>query len=283
MDGYIVDDYGKIFYKVVGEGKPILFIHGGPGLTHDYFIPYLLDLEKSNNKLIFFDQRGNGLSSYLVNDEHININQFTQDIETLRKELEIEKIVLLGHSMGTFFAIDYAKKFPQNVDKLILSNATPMDLDNFKKMNNNIIENTSQYSEQLNEISNSLEFKNYDSESLKKYLMLLNKASFFDERLVCNLFKNMTITKEFMNNFQFINNRILNQYLNQISNYKINDIMIPTLILNTEYDFIPIESSEYIKNRIMNCTVKTIYNSGHYPFIEKTKEFISEINQFLVD
>lgn len=33
----------------------------------------------------------------------------------------------------------------------------------------------------------------------------------------------------------------------------------------------------------MNCTVKTIYNSGHYPFIEKIKEFISEINQFLVD
>lgn len=161
MDGYIVDDYGKIFYRVVGEGKPILFIHGGPGLTHDYFIPYLFDL--------------------------------------------------------------------------------------------------------------------------KKYLMLLNKASFFDERLVCNLFKNMTITKEFMNNFQFINNRILNQYLNQISNYKIDDIMIPTLILNTECDFIPIESSEYIKNRIMNCTVKTIYNSGHYPFIEKTKEFISEINQFVGD
>ncbi|WP_373599141.1 alpha/beta fold hydrolase [Paraclostridium bifermentans] len=283
MDGYIVDDYGKIFYRVVGEGKPILFIHGGPGLTHDYFIPYLLDLEKSNNKLIFFDQRGNGLSSYLVNDEHINISQFTQDIETLRKKLSIEKMVLLGHSMGTFFALDYAKKFPQNVDKLILSNATPMDLDNFKKMNNNIIENTSQYSEQLNEISNSLEFKNYDSESLKKYLMLLNKASFFDERLVCNLFENVTITKEFMNNFQFINNRILNQYLNQISNYKIDDIMIPTLILNTEYDFIPIESSEYIKNRIMNCTVKTIYNSGHYPFIEKTKEFISEINQFVGD
>ncbi len=283
MDGYIVDDYGKIFYRVLGEGKPILFIHGGPGLTHNYFIPYLLDLENSNNKLIFFDQRGNGLSSYLVNDEHININQFTQDIETLRKELSIEKMVLLGHSMGTFFAIDYAKKFPQNVDKLILSNATPMDLENLKKMNNNIIENTSQYSEQLNEISNSLEFKNYDSESLKKYLMLLNKASFFDERLVCNLFKNVTTTKEFMNNFQFINNRILNQYLNQISNYKIDDIMIPTLILNTEYDFIPIESSEYIKNRIMNCTVKTIYNSGHYPFIEKTKEFISEINQFVGD
>ncbi len=192
-------------------------------------------------------------------------------------------MVLLGHSMGTFFAIDYAKKFPQNVEKLILSNATPMDLENIKRMNNNIIKNTSQYSEQLNEISNSLEFKNYDSESLKKYLMLLNKASFFDERLVCNLFENVTITKEFMNNFQFINNRILNQYLNQISNYKIDDIMIPTLILNTEYDFIPIESSEYIKNRIMKCTVKTIYNSGHYPFIEKTKEFISEINQFVGD
>ncbi|EPZ59863.1 alpha/beta hydrolase fold domain protein [[Clostridium] sordellii ATCC 9714] len=57
MDKYIVNEDGKIFYKVIGEGKPILFIHGGPGLTHNYFLPHFLELAKLNYKLIFFDQR----------------------------------------------------------------------------------------------------------------------------------------------------------------------------------------------------------------------------------
>ena len=52
MDKYIVNEDGKIFYKVIGEGKPILFIHGGPGLTHNYFLPHFLELAKLNYKKV---------------------------------------------------------------------------------------------------------------------------------------------------------------------------------------------------------------------------------------
>ena len=235
----------------------------------------------SNNKLIFFDQRGNGLSSHLIKDDTININQFTLDIESLRVELGIDKMAILGHSMGTFFAINYAKNFPKHVSKLILSNATPMDLENLMKMNDNLNNRANKCSTQLNNISNSLEFKNNDSKALKNYLIELNKKSFFDERLVTNLFKDVNITKEFMDNFKTINNMILMEYLNKIINYDITDIMIPTLILNSDYDFIPIESSTYISERMPYSRVETIYNSGHYPFIEKTQEFISKVSAFL--
>ena len=277
----MLNSNGKIFYKAIGEGQPILFIHGGPGLTHDYFIPYLLELSNSNNKLIFFDQRGNGLSTSDLTSEYININQFTLDIENLREELRIDKMVIMGHSMGTFFAIDYAKRFPNHVSKLILSNATPMDLENLNKMNKNLIKKVNAYSNQLSDISDTLEFKNYDSNALKRYLTILNKHNFFNADLVFKLFENISITERFMKNFEFINSKILNEYLNLISDYNIDDISIPTLIINSDYDFIPSESSTYLKNNIKNSKVKTIYNSGHYPFIEKTIEFIDIVNDFL--
>lgn len=281
IDGYLLNSNGKIFYKVIGEGKPILFIHGGPGLTHDYFIPYLLELSNPNNKLIFFDQRGNGLSTSDLKSEYININQFTLDIENLREELRIDKMVIMGHSMGTFFAIDYANRFPNHVSKLILSNATPMDLGNLNKMNKNLIKKVNAYSNQLSDISDTLEFKNYDSNALKRYLTILNKHNFFNVDLVFKLFENVSITERFMKNFEFINSKILNEYLNLISDYNIDDISIPTLIIKSDYDFIPSESSTYLKNNIKNSKVKTIYNSGHYPFIEKTIEFIDIVNDFL--
>ena len=84
-----------------------------------------------------------------------------------------------------------------------------------------------------------------------------------------------------MDNFKTINNMILMEYLNKIINYDITDIMIPTLILDGDYDFIPIESSAYISERMPYSRVETIYNSGHYPFIEKTQEFINKVSAFL--
>lgn len=235
----------------------------------------------SNNQLIFFDQRGNGQSPYLINNDTININQFTSDIDELRIELGLDKMVILGHSMGTFFAIDYAKKYPQHVSKLILSNPVPINLDHLMKMNDTLNNRLSEISTELDNISTSIEFKSNNSEALKSYLVLLNKKSFVNENKVNNLFEGVNITKEFMDNFKAINNILLTEYVNKIEKYNTDDIITPTLILNTEYDFIPVESSTYILEKLTNSKIETIYNSGHYPFIEKTEDFLIKVNNFL--
>ena len=91
-EGYLDLNVGKLYYQVIGEGEPLVFIHGGPGLVHNYFIPYFLKLAHNGYQLIFFDQRGNGRSSSSYNDENITLETFTDDIERLRKELNLEKI-----------------------------------------------------------------------------------------------------------------------------------------------------------------------------------------------
>src|SRR5438046_2516548 len=65
MEEGFVDAHGVlIYYKIIGHGAPLMIVHGGPGASHDYLLPYLLPLARSN-QLIFIDERGSGRSEKL--------------------------------------------------------------------------------------------------------------------------------------------------------------------------------------------------------------------------
>jgi triacylglycerol esterase/lipase EstA (alpha/beta hydrolase family) len=52
--GYVDAEGMLIYYTAVGKGEPLVIVHGGPGGSHDYFLPYLLPLARLN-KLVFID------------------------------------------------------------------------------------------------------------------------------------------------------------------------------------------------------------------------------------
>src|SRR5438270_7355803 len=54
QDGFVDANGVMIYYVTVGRGAPLVIVHGGPGASHDYFLPYLLPLAR-HNKLIFID------------------------------------------------------------------------------------------------------------------------------------------------------------------------------------------------------------------------------------
>src|SRR5665647_1111849 len=74
-----VDAHGVlIYYKIIGQGKPLLIVHGGPGASHDYFLPYLLPLARTN-RLIFIDERGSGQSQKLENALEYTVKNMVED------------------------------------------------------------------------------------------------------------------------------------------------------------------------------------------------------------
>lgn len=60
---YVLVNDRKIFINVVGEGDAIIFLHGGSGSNHKFFLPHVLPLSK-NYKLILYDQTGCGKSEH---------------------------------------------------------------------------------------------------------------------------------------------------------------------------------------------------------------------------
>ena len=118
-DGF-VDAHGVlIYYWEIGRGTPLMVVHGGPGASHDYFLPYLLPLAR-HNRLIFIDERGSGKSEKLDDVSQYTVENMVEDCEAVRQALGLGKISLLGHSYGGVLAQAYALKYQKNLSHLIL-------------------------------------------------------------------------------------------------------------------------------------------------------------------
>jgi proline iminopeptidase len=115
-----VDAHGVlIYFLALGKGSPLVIVHGGPGASHDYFLPYLLPLAR-NHRLIFIDERGSGRSQRLQDLSQYTVEAMVEDLEDVRVALNLGKIDLLGHSYGGVLVQAYALRYQQNLNHLIL-------------------------------------------------------------------------------------------------------------------------------------------------------------------
>lgn len=115
-----VDQEHNLYWEESGNpsGKPILFIHGGPGIgTHPnnrrFFDPQYY-------RIILFDQRGCGKSTPFSSLNNNTTWHLVEDIEKLRHHLQVDKWILFGGSWGSTLALSYAIKHPENVSGMIL-------------------------------------------------------------------------------------------------------------------------------------------------------------------
>src|SRR5205823_2488059 len=98
-EGFVDVQGVLIYYKQFGSGPPLMVLHGGPGASHDYFLPHFLPLAR-NNRLVFIDERGSGKSAKLENPSLYTVENMIDDAEAVRTALHLGKISLLGHSCG---------------------------------------------------------------------------------------------------------------------------------------------------------------------------------------
>lgn len=119
QEGFVDANGVLIYYTIVGKGEPLMVVHGGPGASHDYFLPYLLPLARTN-KVIFIDERGSGRSEKLQDISKYTVENMVEDVEVVRQALGLGKINLLGHSYGGVLAQAYALKYQKNLSHLIL-------------------------------------------------------------------------------------------------------------------------------------------------------------------
>jgi len=97
QEGYVDANGVLIYYQTIGQGAPLMIVHGGPGVAHDYLMPYLLPLARGN-KLIFIDERGSGRSEKLEDATQYTGENKVEDVESVRQALHLGKISHMGHA-----------------------------------------------------------------------------------------------------------------------------------------------------------------------------------------
>lgn len=115
-----VDGVHEVYYEQSGspDGKPVLFVHGGPGGgTHPTHRRYF---DPEAYRIILFDQRGCGQSTPHAELRNNTTWDLVQDMEKLRQHLDIEAWQLFGGSWGSTLSLAYAQTHPEHVLQMVL-------------------------------------------------------------------------------------------------------------------------------------------------------------------
>jgi len=126
---YELVDGVNLWVEQTGRGVPMVMVSGGPGTSHHYFHPHYADF-RDKAKIIFYDQRGVGLSERNPGSEGYSVMQAVEDLEKLRQKLGYEQWIVNGLSFGGAIALLYAIKYPERMLGMVLvSSVLPMSVD----------------------------------------------------------------------------------------------------------------------------------------------------------
>ena len=110
----------ELYFEQSGNprGKPVVFLHGGPGAGTSPAMRGFFDPRRY--RIVLFDQRGCGRSRPHASLEHNTTWDLVADIERLREHLQIRRWQVFGGSWGSTLALAYAQTHPQRVTELVL-------------------------------------------------------------------------------------------------------------------------------------------------------------------
>lgn len=270
------------FYKIVGQGETFILLHGGPGSFHDELYLFFLNFAE-NHKVIFYDQRGNGKSVLnKIDSTTFNEELMVEDLEALRKEFGLEKLNIIGHSWGGLLAMYYAVKYPNNLKRLILADAAPVNPELLMKSY-----------EKLVSMYDSTDWV-YIQKLWKSDEYLAGNPKVHNEALRIGegtVMANKDVIDDFMkaaafNNITAKNAVAINPLATKIKlrvnvQDNLSKIQCPTLIISGEEDFIVLEAPQLVKQLIPNSEIAIIEGAGHYPHIEKKELFFNVLNDFI--
>ena len=123
-EGTIQVPGGRVWYRVVGDGGiPLLCLHGGPGMAHDYISP-LADLA-DRRAVIFYDQLGCGRSERPDDDSLWTLERSVAEVEAVSQALGLDRFHLFGNSWGGWLALQYTLDRRPDLASLIISSSPP--------------------------------------------------------------------------------------------------------------------------------------------------------------
>ena len=116
----------RVWTKRVGNNPTIkvLLLHGGPGVTHEYFEALDSYFPAAGIEYYYYDQLGSAYSDQPDAPELWELPRFVEEVEQVRQALGLDQsnFCLLGHSWGGILAIEYALKYQRHLKALIISN-----------------------------------------------------------------------------------------------------------------------------------------------------------------
>jgi len=264
----------RLFFERLGKGRPMLTMHGGLGLDHTYFRPWL-DALAHKVELIYYDHRGNGRSERPASMEGITHQTWVEDADALRAHLGFDRMILFGHSYGGFLAQEHAFRFPDRLAGLILC-ATAPAFDYVPV----IVANAAARGtlDQNAALDKALSGPMTGDDDFRATWMRLLPLYFKRYRpQIGQQIDEKTLYSAAAWNHAFAN---CLPGFNTLSRLK--EIVVPTLVIAGAVDWItPPEQARRLCAGLPNAQLMIFKESGHMPFIEEQDKFVTAVREWI--
>jgi len=280
-EGYVNVKGGKIWYRILGEGKqtPILMLHGGPGGTSKSF--YQFASLGEDRPVIIFDQLGSGRSDHHTDTTLLKVENFVEQVAALKTSLGLKEFYLHGHSWGTALALEYYLKYPKGIKAIIFNSpyfSTPL-----WKADADTLISTLPDSIQL-AIKTGEKDHDFESPGYKNANEVFNKNfGVRKTRLTSELDTATSEGNTFIYNYmwgptEFTATGTLINY-NRVQSLK--TINIPTLFITGEFDEARPATVKYFQSLVPNAQYVMIEGAGHGTMHDNRIQNLNAIKKFL--
>jgi len=256
---------------------PLLVLHGGPGASHDYLLPQMLELAR-DHELVLYDQRGGGRSK-TDSREPITWQTHVADLDALSIELGLgHSPAIVGYSWGGLLAllstIDRAHRGAPLPERLVLIDPAPLTRQYRERFEAEFArrQNGDEIRAMREELASS-GLRERDPDAYKQRAFELSVAGYFaDPRRAHDLTPFRVIGRvqqsvwESLGDFDVVN--------------QLRDVRLPALFLHGREDPIPLASSED-GSRVMSAPLVVIEDCGHVPYVEQPAALFAAIADFL--
>ena len=284
-EGFVQVTGGKIWYKIIGEGKgyPLVVVHGGPGSRSCSDIP-AYSLLADERPVILFDQLESGRSDHPNDTSLWVLPRFVEQIKLLKNALGIKKFHLLGSSWGGAVAIEYMLT-QDDADVQSVTFAAPLlSTPQWIKDSNVLLSRLSQpIQDTINKYEELKEYSNpsylaatdtfYSKFLTRKQWPRINPAECDDVApFNTNIYEYMWGPTEFKSTGTL-------KDFNRVD--QLHKLKLPTLFINGEYDEVLEETMRYYQSLVPGSQVAIVPNAGHIKTVDNPEDYTNELSGFM--
>jgi proline iminopeptidase len=265
----------SLYARAIGEGQPVIVLHGGPDFDHAYLLPEM-DQFAGAFRLIYYDQRGRGRSAESVRPEDVTLASDLEDLDRVRQHFGLDAAVLLGHSWGAVLALEYALRHPSRVSHLVLMNPAPVSASQLTVLRTAYRAQLGSDMERQREITATAAYKEGDPDAVAARYRIHFKHALHRpddyEKLMSRMAAQFHAQgKDGILKAWAIENRLYRDTWERpgydlLPNLRV--LRMPTVVIVGGRDFIPPRIAAEIAQAIPDATFVRIEDCGHFAYLE---------------
>lgn len=279
-DGFTTTTPVPLYWAEYGEADapPLLLLHGGPGASHEYLLPQMLELAR-DHRLVCYDQRGGGRSRHDDDRAPITWQNQVADVARVALELAAAPLDIVGYSWGGLLALLYAVeaaagRAEPRPARLTLIDPAPVTRSFRDAFEQEFTRRQAgpAVAALRDELARS-ELKERDPDAYRQRMFEVSVVGYFaDPRRA----RDLTPFR--------VTGRVQQSIWNSLGDFDLlpalRDIRLPAFVVHGRQDPIPLASSERVA-QVLGANLLVLEDCGHVPYVERAAELFPSLLAFL--